>query len=481
MSFDTSYILNKKLPAELTGTNLPANERRITVLSDLIPVTIPTYYDPVATGYQANQVVHPSILYFDNGFNGYKYWMGFTPYPNSKDIYENPSIVVSNDGDNWTVPKGLTNPLALPDEGAGSHLADTELVYDSDNKQLILYWIQGRVGNEPVKIRFRKSSNGINWGPTTQCTFPGEAPIAPVIERISSSSWRMWGNPADNTHKIALYTSFDGINWKLFHMIDSVGMKDGKYSLGEPGRTQPWHPGVFIDDTGYHFLVSTKGEGVKNQTGEDLYYGYSKDGFFIEYEPQPIITPKKGSLIEATRYRSCITRTHTGGHRLYVSGRNHAGLWGIGYYEIRFNNSALLHNTMNLPNTILSHESTVKTVDVSSKVILSEKGASCIPFQGYNYVDIFLYVSDVGNFEANGKITVSGSMVPETDLLSEAVVVASRVTITPAKMVKDAVSNYFHIENVPVAGNYLKISVSNTSPTATFKINNWLIKRKIRK
>ena len=28
----------------------------------------------------SGSLTHPSVLYFENGFNGYKYWMSYTPY-----------------------------------------------------------------------------------------------------------------------------------------------------------------------------------------------------------------------------------------------------------------------------------------------------------------------------------------------------------------------------------------------------------------
>jgi len=46
----------------------------------------------------SGQVVNPDVVYFPSGWHGYKYWLAMTPYPNSNDDYENPSILVSNDG-----------------------------------------------------------------------------------------------------------------------------------------------------------------------------------------------------------------------------------------------------------------------------------------------------------------------------------------------------------------------------------------------
>lgn len=72
-------------------------------------IAIPTYDG-------SYQLTHPKVLFFKNGWNGYHYWMSMTPYPREADIYENPSIVVSNDGISWSTPKGLK--IRFP----GSHL-----------------------------------------------------------------------------------------------------------------------------------------------------------------------------------------------------------------------------------------------------------------------------------------------------------------------------------------------------------------------
>lgn len=62
-----------------------------------------------------NSPYHPSVLYFPDSWNGYKYWMAETPYSPKcqpyRDRNECPSIHVSQDGVNWLVPDGLTNPI----------------------------------------------------------------------------------------------------------------------------------------------------------------------------------------------------------------------------------------------------------------------------------------------------------------------------------------------------------------------------------
>lgn len=59
----------------------------------------------------SGSLTHPSLLFFENGLHGYKYWMAYTPYDNNNISLENPCIVVSNDGINFKKFKNLENPL----------------------------------------------------------------------------------------------------------------------------------------------------------------------------------------------------------------------------------------------------------------------------------------------------------------------------------------------------------------------------------
>lgn len=131
-------------------------------------VAIPTYEGTF-------QLTHPKILYFENGWNGYKYWMSMTPYPRGVDLYENPSIVVSNDGNTWCAPPGLKNPAVKPpkDSKAGGHYSDPHLVMRDDILELWYRYNPAkanaknrRLPDNSVNIYFRRRSvDGINWTP----------------------------------------------------------------------------------------------------------------------------------------------------------------------------------------------------------------------------------------------------------------------------------------------------------------------------
>ena len=41
------------------------------------------------------QNIHPKVLYFPEKWNGYKFWMAYTPYPKGKTDAENPCMAVT--------------------------------------------------------------------------------------------------------------------------------------------------------------------------------------------------------------------------------------------------------------------------------------------------------------------------------------------------------------------------------------------------
>jgi hypothetical protein len=75
----------------------------------------------IPTGEASGECTHPSVLdavqILGKDWNGYRYWMAFTPYPGNDERrfrLENPSIVASHDGEHWQEPEGVRNPLVRP-------------------------------------------------------------------------------------------------------------------------------------------------------------------------------------------------------------------------------------------------------------------------------------------------------------------------------------------------------------------------------
>jgi hypothetical protein len=130
------------------------------------PLTTPTYDG-------SGQIAELDVLYFPEGWNGYQYWMANGPYPNAQTPYENPCLLVSQDGQTWQVPPGVTNPLyPMP---AGGHNADPSIFCDVDGTMWV-YWVS--VNNSVYTIKYAKSTDGANWSAAADlCTInDGDSP-----------------------------------------------------------------------------------------------------------------------------------------------------------------------------------------------------------------------------------------------------------------------------------------------------------------
>lgn len=129
------------------------------LMNAAVPQVIPTYDG-------TDQPTHPSVVKFDQPWHGYKYWMVMTPYPFNDGSYENPSIVTSNDGENWAVPEGVTNPLVgTPNPG---HNCDADLVYVPELDELRIYYVEA---DDIIssRVKMMSSRDGVQWSEPVCC------------------------------------------------------------------------------------------------------------------------------------------------------------------------------------------------------------------------------------------------------------------------------------------------------------------------
>ena len=169
--------------------------RRRTGVSDVVHNPTGTTYNVTtyvtAPTYDGSGIlVHPDVVDFGAGttWNGWRYWMAMTPYPDLNSAYENPSILVSSDGETWQVPAGLTNPIyPAPQTGWNS---DTDLAYDPATDELILIF-----RSNDFAPRVARSSDGVTW-PTTPTaptwTLIGNQAVSPAMVRMGATKWHIW-------------------------------------------------------------------------------------------------------------------------------------------------------------------------------------------------------------------------------------------------------------------------------------------------
>lgn len=253
------------------------------------PLDIPTYDGNPDT-------THPDVVYVPEGWNGYTYWMAFTPFPgNSR---ENPSIVASNNGSDWEVPEGLVNPVYDQQDAQNDGYdfnSDTDMVLVDDT--MYLYWRPAKSeGGERFEAVFLKTStDGVNWTETQKLIEVVEPNglaqlISPaVIKMPNSEMWYMFtvNNPSGND-VIERWESTDGINWGNRTPTETDGLRGRAFHMDA----------VVTNDNRVHILVHT------SANSPQIAYLWSDDEGLIFQGNGLNCIPQVSQFDDFYRYRS---------------------------------------------------------------------------------------------------------------------------------------------------------------------------------
>lgn len=241
--------------------------------------------------------IHPKVLYFRNGWNGYRFWMAYTPYPSGSTVDENPCIAASHDGKEWETPTGLVNPLSpAPVNGYNS---DTHLVYNKSSDTLECWWREFDKTTQSDAICRKISKDGIYWGEKET-----------VMPFDKSKGMRL--SPAvqlENGEYVMVYCDM-----RELQVVRCKGTEDNwTWSAPEPiyidwGELRPWHQDMITTRDGRHELVvcAYGPEGSNNEA--DLYY-VSTDSDFTG-ATAPVLILRRGwsryDFDQRSIYRSSI-------------------------------------------------------------------------------------------------------------------------------------------------------------------------------
>lgn len=239
----------------------------------------------IVSTYGDNEAYHPKVLSFKNGWNGYKYWMSYTPYPQNSggkgegnDSKENPHIAVSNDLINWKTLINLDEPLDT--RAKLRYNSDAHIVYNSNLNRLECYWRYVDDVEDKAIIYRRCTKDGVNWS-EKEIAFI-EAPrskkdcVSPAI-LFEDGIYKMWYVDKNNTIKYT--TSLDGKEWEETQVL--------KMNYEEAVKT--WHLDVIQTEKGYE-MIMVAFNNWKLHNDMSLYYSISSDG--IEWKTaKPIIKP----------------------------------------------------------------------------------------------------------------------------------------------------------------------------------------------
>lgn len=215
------------------------------------------------------QAYHPKVINFSKQWNGYKYWMSYTPYPNGDDSKENPCIAVSNDLINWEIPSANINPLDIPEKTIKGKIynSDAHLVYNNDLDQLECYWRYTE--NDSSYLYRRITKDGKNWEKKELVVEAKEKNIEDYISPAiiyEKGIYKMWYVPKSGY--ITYCESENGLKWKNKREI----------KLEYASKLETWHLDVVKTNKGYEMLVVAF-TNRNNRNDMSLYYSYSTDGF----------------------------------------------------------------------------------------------------------------------------------------------------------------------------------------------------------
>lgn len=253
----------------------------------------------------SNSPYHPSVLYFKEGWNGYKYWMAETPFsPQCKpymDRNECPSIHVSNNGIDWKeiAPNPIDN-LNNKEIEELDYFSDPHLVHVNGRLECWYRFThrKGIVNNyNNLQLVRRYSSDGRIWSErevmvnlaTNEGNPLGNMAVSPAI-LYNNGMYRMWyvDSESREQRELAYSESHDGHKWEGKSICKLIG-----------AFNNPWHIDVnFID--GIYYLIS--------YDFNNLTIWKSEDGIKFHYIKELLSPSVVGSFYGCSLYRACIIK-----------------------------------------------------------------------------------------------------------------------------------------------------------------------------
>ncbi len=212
-----------------------------------------------------NNAYHPKLIDMGEKWNGYRFWVSYTPYPASNDYYENPQIVATNDLINYSEIKYTEPPLSNHKKSV-RYNSDSHLVYNDDLDRLELFWRYTDYDTDYMALYMRYSYDGNTWSDKLV-----------YFETNQKEKYDMV-SPAiiyeNGTYKV----------WYVGHyQLCYRELKNGVWS--EPIQTglkfedsaYIWHPDVIKTNRGYELLTCATTD-KNDRRHMSLYFSASEDG-----------------------------------------------------------------------------------------------------------------------------------------------------------------------------------------------------------
>ena len=271
-----------------------------------------------------DQPTHPKVLYFKNGWNGHKYWMSYTPYPNNNNAEENPCITYSDDGYNWS-EVGISNPIARPTLNK-YFFSDSHLVYREDTNTLECWFREccndsGSTDYNKETIWRMTSTDGVMWS-NKQELFSHKDSMAEVLSPAviyDEGKYKIW--ICYKRQSLKYYESNDGTNWQYIRDI----------SINPNDNFKVWHFDIIKTSKGYEFVGCYQYNGQFDKNNY-IYYSKSDDNITYSSPIRILGNGPAGSFDDLELYRPCLTKVENK-YMMYYGAQKNIKIWSIGLVE----------------------------------------------------------------------------------------------------------------------------------------------------
>ncbi|MFQ5498203.1 MAG: hypothetical protein ACE5FH_00890, partial [Candidatus Zixiibacteriota bacterium] len=334
------------------------------------------YEGAIADSSDRFAAMHPKVLYTESGWQGFEYWMAYTPLSSTQ--YENPSIAVSHDGLHWG--NFFVGPESLPatDTSAGVgfidstlfnpvfartafdsavHLSDSHILFDADSILHLIFRVTRSVNGTLSNYLYgSKTIDGLNWSDTvlfvdgrygfdqtlrllSPAVFQDSGGVYTMLT-VEDTSGNMLAHAPALWHSASLDTpnswfpantgNLDTLG-TIEHGGKIIGLVD--WLLASEQRLEShWHLDVVPVRQGMLLGIAI------NRAFDLLYLGLSDDGgkSFVDFGVPVLGLGPAGKWDEAAIYRTSAVITKRDNSdiiELFYSGRGSDGTWGIGRSE----------------------------------------------------------------------------------------------------------------------------------------------------
>lgn len=264
-----------------------------------------------------NNAYHPKVIDMGEKWNGYRFWLSYTPYPKGNDKYENPHIVASNDLVNFSEVK-FNHGMPKNYKAGVRFNSDSELVYNPDKNRLELFWRYTDYEANYMALYMRYSYDGDKWSDATVAYETNNRKkydmVSPAIV-YENGTYKLW------------YVSGYKVwyrEWKNNAWTESVAT-----SMSYSTTTYTWHIDVEKINGQYELLACSTTD-KSDRKHMNLYYTTSADGYNWN-EAEVVLKPSSDSSAwdGGGLYRSAFIYTN-GNYIVLYSGRNDSGDFGTG-------------------------------------------------------------------------------------------------------------------------------------------------------